>query len=447
IQHSIAHLNEGHAAFLLLERIRELVLSGLSFEEAAGVARETSVFTTHTPVPAGTDVFPYPLIDKYFGKYYAHLGISRDAFLALGKNPDEPSKGFNMTAFALRMTRYHNGVSKRHGEVARHMWKDLWPDLPVSRVPIGHVTNGVHIPTWIEPKMELLLDRYLQRDWLIKRDDPSIWEGVDNIPDAELWYIHNWLKRKLVNIVRERARQRWAKEPSNPNLILAEGVMLDPSILTIGFARRFADYKRADLIFNDLQRFKHLLKDRWKPVQFIFAGKAHPNDDSGKQVLQRVFKHALDPDMGGRIAFVENYGEQLAQYMTHGVDLWLNNPLPPMEASGTSGMKAALNGVPQLSILDGWWVEGFNGKNGWAVKHEAEDGDPNKRDADAIYTLLEKDIVPLYYRVSADGIPHGWVQVMKESMKSNAPRFSAQRMVKEYIQQYYSKIFQDFKRA
>jgi len=439
---SILHLNEGHPAFALLERIRERVKEGMSYTEAARHVQNTSVFTTHTPVPAGHDVFPFSLMEKYFRSYWPTLGLNHDAFLQLGIHPNEPHAGFNMTAFALRMSGFHNGVSKRHGEVARRMWQMLWPEVTEEEAPIDTVTNGVHVPTWIEPKIELLFNRYLGPSWLADHDNPTTWELIDDIPDEELWKTHYWLKIKLIDAIRERARLRWAKDRASPSLMIAGGTLLDPSVLTIGFARRFATYKRADLIFYDLERLKKLLNDRWRPIQIIFAGKAHPADDPAKRILQRIFNAARDPDLGGRIAFVEDYGEQLAQYMVHGVDVWLNNPLPPLEASGTSGMKAALNGVPNLSIMDGWWVEGFNGKNGWAFGEGAADSDRDKQDAEAIYQILEKEIIPLYYKVSDDGIPHEWVKAMKESVKSNAPKFSARRMVKEYVERYYAPALQ-----
>ena len=439
---SILHLNEGHPGFALLERIRERVQEGMSYIEAARHVQNTSVFTTHTPVPAGHDVFPFSLMEKYFRSYWPALGLDHDAFLQLGIHPNEPHAGFNMTAFALRMSGFHNGVSKRHGEVARRMWQMLWPEVTEEEAPIDTVTNGVHLPTWIEPKIELLFNRYLGPSWLADHDNPTTWELINDIPDEELWKTHYWLKIKLIDAIRERARQRWAKDRASPSLMIAGGTLLDPSVLTIGFARRFATYKRADLIFYDLERLKKLLNDRWRPIQIIFAGKAHPADDPAKRILQRIFNAARDPDLAGRIAFVEDYGEQLAQYMVHGVDVWLNNPLPPLEASGTSGMKAALNGVPHLSIMDGWWVEGFNGKNGWAFGEGAADSDRDKQDAEAIYRILEKEIIPLYYKVSDDGIPHEWVKVMKESIKGSAPRFSARRMVKEYVKKYYATALQ-----
>jgi len=439
IKYSVLHLNEGHPAFALLEGIRDLVQGGMSYEEAAHQVKATTVFTTHTPVPAGHDVFPFPLMEKYFHSYWSALGLDHDSFFQLGIHPKEPHAGFNMTAFALRMSGHRNAVSRKHGEVACRMWQSLWPNLSEDEVPIDYVTNGIHVPTWIEPKMELLFNKYLGPNWLEDHDDPVIWELIDKIPDEELWKTHYWLKIKLIDAIRERSRQRWAEKHVNPSIVLAGGTLLDPSVLTLGFARRFATYKRADLIFYDMERLKRLLNDRWRPIQIIFAGKAHPADDPGKRILQKVFNAARDPAIGGRIAFVEDYGEQFAQYMVHGVDVWLSNPLPPMEASGTSGMKAALNGVPHLSIMDGWWIEGFNGKNGWAFGQEEVNGNRDQRDAGAIYRILEEEVIPLYYKVSDEGIPSEWVKLMKECIKSNAPRFSARRMVKEYIEKFYAK--------
>jgi starch phosphorylase len=437
IKPSVLHLNEGHPAFAVLERIRERVEEGMSFNKAADQVRSTSVFTTHTPVPAGHDVFPFELMEKYFRDYWPALGLDHDAFLQLGIHPDEPHVGFNMTAFALRMSGYHNGVSERHGQVARNMWQSLWPDMPKGKIPIDSVTNGVHVPTWIEPKMELLFNKYLGQNWLRDHDNPATWDLIDSVPDEELWKTHYWLKIKLMDAIRERARQRWVKDRVSPSIMIAGGTLLDPSVLTIGFARRFTTYKRADLILYDLQRLKKLVNDRWRPIQIIFAGKAHPADDPAKRILQMIVNAARDPDLCGRIAFVEDYGELLAQYLVHGVDVWLNNPLPPLEASGTSGMKAALNGVPHLSIMDGWWMEGFNGKNGWAFGDGEVSGNRDQADAAAIYEILEKEVIPLYYKVSDDGVPHVWVKLMKRAIKSTAPRFSARRMVKEYIEKFY----------
>jgi starch phosphorylase len=317
------------------------------------------------------------------------------------------------------------------------MWQSLWAEFAEGESAIDHITNGVHVPTWIEPKLQLLFNQYLGPGWIAEHDNPGIWEAVEKIPDEELWKTHYWLKIKLIDAIRERSRLRWTMDRANPSVVLAGGALLDPSVLTLGFARRFATYKRADLIFNDFERLKKLLNDRWRPIQIIFAGKAHPADDPGKQILQRIFNASRDPNTGGRIAFVEDYGEQLAQYLVHGVDVWLNTPIPPMEASGTSGMKAALNGVPQLSIMDGWWLEGYNGKNGWAIDHQAVTGDRNRVDAAELYRILEEEVIPLYYDISEEGVPYSWVNIMKEAIKSNAAKFSARRMVKEYVEKFY----------
>jgi len=431
IRHAVLHLNEGHAAFALLERIRDRLLAGADLETAMEQVRKTTVFTTHTPVAAGHDVFPFPLMEKYFSSYWPALGLSHDDFLALGIRPDEPQAGFNMTAFAMRMSGFRNGVSRRHAEVSRQMWQCLWPDRPLAEVPIDYVTNGVHLPTWIEPKMELLFNRYMGTDWLADHDNLFYWELVNEIPDRELWDTHLWLKRKLLEVVREAARLRWTRNHASSSLIMTGGVMLDPSVLTIGFARRFVTYKRAELLFEDMDRLLRLVTDRWRPVQIIFAGKAHPADDPGKLILQKIFNAARDPRLAGRIAFVEDYGEQLAQYLVHGVDVWLNNPLPPMEACGTSGMKAGLNGVPSLSIMDGWWWEGHNGRNGWAFEHTDDD-------AAAIYRLLEEQVIPLYYQVDGESVPSGWVRMMKEAIRVCGTRYSARRMVKEYVNRFYA---------
>lgn len=437
IRHSIIHLNEGHAAFALLERVRTRVQSGMTSEQAFEQVKKTSIFTTHTPVPAGHDIFPFHLMERYFHSYWSALGLEREGFLNLGLHPQEPGTGFNMTALALRLSEYRNAVSKRHAEVTVQMWASMWPGTAAQDIPIEHITNGIHVPTWIEPKMEMLFNKYLGPEWLADHDNPYIWELVEEIPDMDLWQTHYWLKIKLIDTIREQARKRWALEGANASRAPAGGTFLDSSILTIGFARRFATYKRADLIFADMERLKQLLNDRWRPVQIIFAGKAHPADDPGKRILQKIYHAASDPQMGGRIAFLEDYGEQFAQYMVHGVDVWLNNPLPPMEACGTSGMKAALNGVPHLSIPDGWWIEAYNGKNGWIFGRGEPSLDRDREDAQALYDILEKEVVPCYYRFSDDGIPHDWVRVMKDAIKSNASAFSARRMVKEYLQKFY----------
>jgi starch phosphorylase len=439
IKHSIIHLNEGNPSFALLERLREQIQKGLNFEEAADRVRRTSILTTHTPVPAGHEVFPFDLMEKYFHSYWPVLGLDRGSFLQLGIHPGFSQAGFNMTAFALRFTGFHNAVSKKHAETARRMWQPLWPELPEEKVPIIPITNGVHLPTWLNPRLRQLFDRYLGPDWTENQDNPAVWELVDEIPDDELWKTHYWLKIKLIDAIRDRARQRWAQDHVTASLCAAEGIFLDPAVLTIGFARRFATYKRAGIIFSDLERLKKMLSHPWRAIQIIFAGKAHPADEPGKRMLQAVFNHCRNPQLAGRVAFVEDYGEQLAQYLVHGVDVWLNTPLPPLEASGTSGMKASLNGVPHLSILDGWWIEGYNQKNGWAFGGNEIQGDRDPADAGAVYELLEKRVIPLYYDVSDDGVPHGWAKLMKEAIKTVGPRFSARRMAKDYITKFYVK--------
>jgi starch phosphorylase len=442
IRPSIVHLNEGHPAFALLERIREQVADKLSFEEASRRVRETTLFTTHTPVPAGHDKFSHALIDKYFGNYYPLMGIDRATFLEMGRSPADPPGLFNMTAFALKMSAFRNGVSKKHGEVARAMWQPLWPELPVEKIPITHITNGVHVPTWLDPKMMMLLNHYFSPScprWLDHHDSPLIWEMIAEVPDVELWQAHAELKRKLVNRIREFKRRKWVGEGADPVNVITGGALLDPAALTIGFARRFSTYKRADLIFHDLDRLKRIVNNRWRPVQIVFAGKAHPADDEGKRLIQKVYKYAHQQDFGGRIAFVEDYGEQMAQYLVHGVDVWLNNPVPPMEACGTSGMKASLNGVLHMSIPDGWWIEAYNGMNGWSFgnQYEGDNQNRDRMDAEQLYELLEREVVPLYYTVGDDNIPHMWVKKMKEAIRTTSHQFSARRMVKDYVRMGY----------
>jgi starch phosphorylase len=355
------------------------------------------------------------------------------SFLELGKDSTNPEAGFNMTAFAFRMSAYINAVSRKHGDVTKKIWHHLWNGQPEK---IEYITNGIHIPTWIDPRIADLFNRYLGSDWPEHHDSPSLWELVEDIPDFELWMIHRLLKMSLIAVMQERARLRWVEDKADPSIILASGVMFDPSALTIGFARRFASYKRATLILSDQDRLKRILNHPHKPVQFVFAGKAHPSDDLGKQIIQKIIYTAKDPSFGGRLAFVEDYDEDIARYLVHGVDLWLNNPIPPFEASGTSGMKASLNGVPHLSVLDGWWLEGYNGRNGWALESD-QSSDSEFQESQKIYNILEKEIVPLYYDRDESGIPRNWIKVMKEAIKSTAPHFNSRRMVKEYVQKFY----------
>jgi starch phosphorylase len=439
IRPAAVHINEGHPGLSLLERVRVLVEEGKKFDQAVALVRESSIFTTHTPLSAGTDVFPFPLFEKYFSQAYGQLGTDRDGLLQLGVYPPDPGAGFNMTVFALRMTKICNAVSKKHAEVARQIWTSLWPGKKEEEVPIVSITNGVHLLTWMDPfGLQPLMDKFLGPDWVAHQDRPAIWELVDSIPDAELWHARRRLKNELIVEINERARDRWQKRRIRAESAIAFGALLDPESFTIGFARRFTAYKRPDLILHDLERLKLILTNPLRPVQIIFAGKAHPSDTAGARLIQRIFQLAQDPGFSGRIAFVEDYDQYLAQRMVRGVDIWLNTPVPPLEASGTSGMKASMNGVANLSILDGWWIEGYNGGNGWAVNAESIEADRLKADADAIYRVLEEEIVPLYYKRPDDGIPHGFVQVMKNAIKTVAPQFSTRRMAKEYVDRFYA---------
>jgi starch phosphorylase len=442
---TVWHANEGHAAFLMLERLRESREAGMSFEEAIEAVRTSTVFTTHTPVPAGHDAFPLSLMEKYFAHFYTELGISREQFLSLGFPPDGNDNAFNMTILALQLSGRRNAVSRTHGNTSRRMWKTLWPGLPEDQIPITSVTNGVHVPTWIAPEMRQLYSKYLGPDWINRHDDPAVWERIADIPDVELWQVRNVLKRKLLAHVNERVRRRWIHGQVDPSQVLASGTLLEPPTLTIGFARRFATYKRATLIFKNIERLKHLLQDPWRPVQIIFAGKAHPADEPGKYFIHEVYALAKDHGFGGHIAFVEEYDMHTAKFLIHGVDVWLNTPRPPLEACGTSGQKAAINGVPHLSVLDGWWAEGYNGANGWAIGS----GEPNLdtvtqdiADAESLYGILEQEVVPLYYAQDADGVPRGWLSVVRETIRSVAPRFCARRMVKDYTEQLYLPVSQ-----
>jgi glycogen phosphorylase len=440
IHPTVWHMNEGHSAFLLLELIREKVATGMSFEEASAYVRQHSVFTTHTPVPAGHDAFTFHVVEHYFNGFWDQLGISRKEFLSLGENQEAWGTAFNMTVLALRLAGKVNGVSQLHGEVSRAMWQPVWPEKAVEEVPITAVTNGIHVSTWLSSELHDLYSKYVGPDWVTEEDNPSIWQRLSDMPDADLWETHLHLKRKLVSFLRERARRRWVEGISDPTQILTMGMLLDPDALTIGFARRFATYKRADLLFRDFERLQKMLLDLHRPMQLIFAGKAHPADDPGKSLIQQIYNLAKNSNLGGRVAFVEDYDMHVARYLTQGVDVWLNTPRRPREASGTSGMKAAVNGIPNCSILDGWWVEGYNGANGWAIGR-AEDyrsaEEQDMEDTRSLYQLLEEEIIPLYYTRDRDNVPRGWVEIMRESICSIAPMFGTRRMVKEYTTDLY----------
>jgi starch phosphorylase len=438
---SVFHLNEGHAAFVVLQRIRDLIERGSTFDAALEEIRATTVFTTHTPVPAGHDAFPFQLVEKHLAGCWGTLGPNRDRFLALGSYDNGSGAQFNMTALALRSSAEINAVSKLHGEVTRSMWSPMWPTVTADEHPVGSITNGVHVPTWLASDISELLGRHLGTDWLDRHDDPAVLDGIRQIPDEELWAVRQALRRYLFTFVRERARQRWTVEHVAMPRVVAAGTLLEPEALTIGFARRFTGYKRPELIFHDAERLAGILTASERPVQIIFAGKAHPADDIGKHHLQRVYKRAIDPMFGGRVAFVDDYDLHVAHFLVQGCDVWLNTPRKPLEASGTSGMKAALNGVPHLSIGDGWWAEGFNGDNGWVIDGGRSDDDyaaVDAADASALYRLLEEDIVPAFYDRDTGGVPRRWLSIVKAAMRSVTSEFSARRMVKQYVERMYT---------
>ncbi len=438
----IWHANEGHTAFMMLERVREEVEKGATFDEAVERVRATTAFTTHTPVPAGHDTFSMELAEKYFHGYWGQLGIGRDEFLELGQEVSNSGDAFNMTVLALALAEHCNAVSKLHGGVTRKMWHVLWPESREEEVPISHITNGVHVPTWIAPEMGRIYEKYLGSDWVKRHDDPELWNKVMDIPDKEIWDVRQLLKRKRKAAILDRAQKSWADGNVTAPQVLTMGALLDPDVLTIGFVKRFAEYKRPALIFRDLERLQKIVNDRWRPVQIVFAGKSHPADFPSKYLLHQVYTLAADRAFQGRIAFVEDYDMHMARYLVHGVDIWLNNPRRLREASGTSGMKAALNGIPHLSVLDGWWYEGYNGNNGWSIGDGPRTYDPeeeDRADAEALYRLLEDKVVPLYYDRDRDGIPHNWIRVVKEAIRSVVPQFCARRMLKEYTDRMYAK--------
>jgi starch phosphorylase len=438
---AIFHLNEGHAGFVVLQRIRDLIEHGATFDAALEEIRATTMFTTHTPVPAGHDAFPFHLVEKHLAGLWGTLGSNRDRFMALGAYDNGGGMQFNMTALAIRSAGSTNAVSQLHGEVTRAMFAPMWPDTPEAERPVTSVTNGVHVPTWISSEIASLFAKHFGRDWLDRHDDPAMWDGIASIPDDALWDCRQSLRRYLFAFIRERARQRWMEEHVGIPRVVAAGTLLDPDALTLGFARRFAGYKRPELVFHDPERLARILNAASRPVQIIFAGKSHPADDIGKHHLQRVYKRALDPLFGGRVAFVDDYDLHVAHFLVQGCDVWLNNPRKPLEASGTSGMKAAINGVPHLSIGDGWWAEGFTGSNGWVIEGGNVPDNPDAQDAadaDALYRLLEEQVVPAFYDRDASHVPQRWVAVVKEAIRTVAPRFSARRMVKEYSDRMYA---------
>jgi starch phosphorylase len=440
IEPEVFHMNEGHSAFLALERIRRKVVEKkLEFYPALQIVASANIFTTHTPVPAGNDSFPREMMRKYFGDFAKELGIPFDELFSFGQTRVDRSDPFSMTVLALRMSRHSNGVSKLHGEVSRSIWKDVWSGVPAHEVPITSVTNGIHTKTWMAPEFSALYRKHLG-EWEENITEPDFWRRVTDIPDAELWETHQQLKHRLVEFVRERTRIRRERIGDTPEAIRNVAQILDPEILTIGFARRFATYKRGALLFSDKERLKRLLNDTTRPVQFIFAGKAHPRDEGGRALIQEVYRFSREAGFENRVVFLEDYDSYIARRLVQGVDLWLNTPLRPMEASGTSGMKCSPNGGINLSVLDGWWHEGFNGNNGWAIAAEINDGTiefQSAVDANSLYQLLENLIIPLYYTKPDGKLPLAWLRMMRESIRSVTPVFNTHRMVKEYTERLY----------
>jgi starch phosphorylase len=437
------HMNEGHSAFLTLERALEYVKQGKSFDQAVEIIKKTNIFTTHTPVPAGNDEFPLWLIDKYFVQVWSDLGLSRDDFIDIAKIKQAwGGDAFSMPILAMKLSEFRNAVSELHGQVARKMWHFLWQEKEEDEVPIGYITNGIHTETWLARRTGLLFSRYMGADWFDHIGEPEFWAQIENIPDEELWRVKRHLKRKLIAYMISRGREKWQTGSVHPVQTIASGVLLDPYVLTIGFARRFATYKRANLILRDYDRLLKIVTNSRMPVQFIFAGKAHPADDPGKKMIQDVYRAVKDARFGGRLAFLEDYDMNIARYLVQGVDVWLNTPRRTREASGTSGMKAALNGVLNFSVLDGWWREGYNGKNGWAIGEDIETGadseTQDEADAASLYDVLENEIVPMYYEFrSADNIPSDWIARMKESIRTLGGQFSTRRMLEEYMKSFY----------
>ena len=428
ISPSVWHMNEGHSAFMILERIAQRVEAGSDFESAVDAVRASTVFTTHTPVAAGNEMFEESLVDAYLSPYQERMGITKEDFMALAEVPGVNGRMFSLSKLALRFSGLRNGVSVLHAGVSQRMWSNLWPQKASAEVPIQHVTNGVHVESWLSPRIGLLFCRYLGEDWREHIDDRETWQRVHSIPDDELWDVHSYLKLKLIRFLRARDFA-WG------------GELMDADSLTIGFARRFTAYKRAGLVLHDMERFLALLNNPDRRLQFVFAGKAHPADESGKRLIEQVCRVSTSAECDGRVAFVQDYDQNVARHLLQGVDVWLNTPRRPQEASGTSGQKAALNGVLNLSIKDGWWPEGFNGSNGWEIGGDsiaADDDVQDVRDAESLYALLESEVLPRYYSRDEHNLPREWLVMMKSSISSVTPGFSACRMVKEYCMRMYT---------
>jgi starch phosphorylase len=443
IEPHVFHLNEGHSAFLTLELVRELAQSrNLTFAEATAQVKQRCVFTTHTPVAAGNDEFDARLVQRSFDPDYPReLGLTEDEFLALGRiDPANDAEPFGLTPLAIRMCRSTNGVSLKHGEVSRALWQKLWPDTPVENIPITHVTNGVHAPTWVAALIRSLYSKYLGEEWSQRTRNREEWrEGIARITDEELWNAHALLKQRLVAFIRHRSFHARLNRNESHEYTEAARTMFEPEVLTIGFARRVAGYKRWSLLLTDLDRLLRLINDEERPVQFVFAGKAHPQDQGAKQILQQLAQWKYEPSVRDRAVFLQDYDQEIARQLVQSVDVWLNVPRRPLEASGTSGEKVAVNGGLNLSILDGWWLEGYDGTNGFAINAnvETETPDIDLLDAESLYRVLEEEVVPLYYDRDRDGLPRKWIAMMKRSIQTLVPSYNSDRMVEEYATRIY----------
>ncbi len=436
IDPGLLHLNEGHAAFISLEAARA---HGGTLADGIAAARRKTIFTTHTPVPAGNDTYPADQVVEALAGVTGALGVEPEEIIRLGRTrPDDAGEPFGVSQFALRTSRAANGVSRRHGEVARGMWRDLWPDRAPEDVPIGHVTNGVHVPTWLGRPMRELLDRHLGDGWLERQDDPATWAGVDEIPDADLWAVRNRQRAEFVEYVRVKSQVDRLGRDEPRSYVEAAARAFDPEALTIGFARRLATYKRLHLLVQDAETSLRLLANG-RPVQLVLAGKAHPRDDDGKRMVQHLFSFKWAQEIGGRVVYLDDYDLSSAARMVRGCDVWLNLPRPPLEASGTSGMKSVMNGGLQLSVLDGWWAEAYDGENGWALSGETDDDHPaqDRRDSIELHRLLGQEVAPEFYDRDADGLPRAWLARVRASLKTNGPAFAATRMMRDYVDQFY----------
>ncbi|MDQ1327507.1 MAG: glycogen phosphorylase [Candidatus Poribacteria bacterium] len=442
IQPSVYHMNEGHSAFLTLERISQFMTKhGLSFNEAKEIVSATNVFTTHTPEPAGIDIFYITLIEKYLTIHCNRLGISFNELLALGRqDPSNKDEWFSMAVLALRLASYRNGVSKLHGEVSRKMWNNMWPGVPENEVPIGYVTNGIHIRSWVSNDIEGLFDRYVGQWWAKDPSTVQIWDRIKRIPDDELWRTHERRRERLVAFARKWMQNRLERRGATQSEIIQAGEVLDPEALTIGFARRFASYKRAKLLMQDTERLANILCDKKRPVQIIYAGKSHPDDNRGKELIREIIHNSRLEEFKNHIIFLEDYDMNIARYLIQGCDLWLSNPRRLREASGTSGMKAGINGVLNISILDGWWYEAYKPEIGWAIGNGEDydnESEQSEVESDALYDILEKEVIPLFYDTGNNGIPRKWIARMKEAMVTICKQYNTDRMVNEYIMQFY----------